>query len=195
MFICSLAMAALLFGAFKANGQEVIVTNPAPAMPSFSSGLQQIYDAATSSTNFGLVTGYARSTTGNRNVGFAELGYNFDSVQALGLVIGYDYCWTSKQSGIPSQANLVKGGIQLKADVKPLKQFGLTNFTVTPFGFALVASGNGNVSEIIGGGAKTTVATFKGINLNLGVLYENRTGAGYWDGRYLGGFFAMTKGF
>ena len=176
----------------KAHAQDVTVTN-AQTMPSLSSGLQQIYDAATSSTNYGVAIGGGRSTTGQKNVAFAELLYNF--TPSVGMLIGYDYLWTGKQAGVPGQANLVKGGLNLQADLHPLKQYGFTNFTVTPFGFALVASGNGGVSEIMGAGVKTQLYTFKGFNLNGGVLYEDRTGAGYWNGRYVGGFLAITRGF
>lgn len=194
----SLGVAALsMLATGSLPAQDVTSTNTTPAMPAFtptlSGGLQQVYDAVAGSTNFGFAAGYARGTTGNRNVAFADVPYNFNS--NVGLLIGYEYLWTAKAAGIPSQANLVKGGLNLQADLKPLKQFGFTNFTVTPFGFALVASGNGTVSEIIGGGAKTTVLTWKGLNVNLGVLYENRTGAGFWNGRYVGGFAAISKGF
>lgn len=184
------ALAAILFSAFHAKGQNAATSNNAvTAMPSFSGGLQQIYDATTGSTNYGLVIGGGRSTTGQRNLAFADLAYNF--TPSVGMIIGYDYLWASRHFGLPAQANLVKGGVNLQADLKPFKN----SFTVTPFAFALVSSGNGTVSEIIGGGAKTTLFEFKGIKFDLGVLYQNRTGAGFWDGRYFGGFAALTKGF
>lgn len=174
--------------------QQVNVTNAvAGQMPSFNSGLQEIYDAATSATNYALVFGGGRSTTGQRSLAFADLGYNFN--QNVGLVIGYDYLWASQHLNQAAQANLVKGGINLQANLQPLKNFGLTNFTVTPYAFALVATGNGNVSEILGGGIKTTIYSFKGFDLAGGLLYEDRTGAGFWDGKYVAGFIGLTKGF
>lgn len=188
-----LAAVAVMCACSAVRAQQVTTTNAVAPMPSFSQGFQAIYDSVAGGTNYGFVTGYARATHGNRSVAFAEIPYNFNSV--VGAIIGYDYCWTSKKSGIPAQANLVKGGLNLQTDLYPLKQIGFSNFKITPFAFALVASGNGVVSEIMGGGAKTTVATWKGLNFNLGVLYESRIGAGYWDGRYLGGFAAITKGF
>lgn len=168
---------------------QTITNAPSP----LSSGLQQIYDAATSSTNFGVAIGGGRSTIGQRSLAFADLAYNFN--QNVGLLIGYDYLTASKHLNQPSQANLVKGGLNLQVDLKPFKNFGLTNFTLTPFGFALMASGNGNVSEILGGGVKTKILSFKGVDLNAGVLYEDRTGAGFWNGRYVAGFLALSKGF
>lgn len=177
----------------SSHAQSLSETNaPSTSAPSLSGGLQQIYDAAASGTNYGFASGFARATHGNRNVGFADLLYNFNP--SVGAVIGYDYCWTSKAAGVPAQANLVKGGVNLQVDLHPFKT-AWPSLTVTPFGFALVASGDGKVSQIIGGGGKVTLFDFKGVNVNLGVLYENRTGAEFWDGRYVGGFLAVSKGF
>lgn len=173
-----------------ARADDVTTTNSGPSL---TQGFQEIYDAATSATNYGLAFGAARGTTGQRNLAFADLAYNFN--QNVGLIIGYDYLWAAKKFGQADSANLVKGGISLQVGLQPLKNFGLTNFTVTPFAFALVATGNGNVSEILGGGVKTRLWTWKGFDLDTGVLYEDRTGAGFWNGRYLGGFLAVTKGF
>ena len=185
-FIIMLAI-GILAGCL-AHAQETIITNPVEPMPSFSSGLQQVYDSFTSSTNFAFAAGGGRSTTGNRNLAFADLAYNFN--QNVDLIIGYDYL----SQPHASQVNLVKGGINLQADLKPFKSLGFPNFTVTPFGFGLVATGDGTVSEILGGGVKTVIYSFKGFNVNVGVLYEKRTGDGIWNGEYLGGFFALSKG-
>jgi len=188
-----LILAILFFQCGRVHAQTVLVTNPAPAMPSFSSGLQQIYDSVTVSTNYAIATGYGRATTGNRNLAFADYIYNVS--QNVGMVAGYDYLWTSKASGIPSQANMVKGGISFSADLHPLKNYGLTNFIVTPFANGLVASGSGGVSEILTVGGKTVLVTFIGWNLNLCGFYEKRTGSGYWDAAYVCGAVAFSKGF
>lgn len=176
-----------------AFGQDISVTNvpPNPA-PSLSSGLQQIYDSI-NSTNIGVVIGGGRATTGQRNLAFADLLYNF--TPSVGAVIGYDYLWAGKSQGHASQANLVKGGINLQADILPFKGFGLTNVVVTPFGSAMVASGNGTVSEIYAAGGKIAVYSKWGLKFNLGAMVEKRTGSGYWDATYPCGFFAVTKGF
>jgi len=191
-FITALVIVAASFYGCTGHAQTVVVTNAA-VMPSFANGIQMVYDSVAGATNYGLATGFARATHGNRNVAFAEVAYNFNTV--FGAIVGGDYLWTSKKSGVPSASNMVKGGLNLQTDLYPFKNFGLPNLKVTPFAFGLVATGNGVVSEILGGGAKTTIATWKGINVNLGVVYETRTGAGYWDGRYVGGFLAITKGF
>lgn len=158
--------------------------------PSLSSGLQTIYDSVAGSTNWGGAFGYLRSTSGNKSGGYAMALYNFSPT--VGAVIGYDYLWSGRQH----TANLVKGGLNLQADLAPLKQFGVTNFVVTPFAYALVASGSGQVSELVGGGAKAQLYKWaNGIAVDALVLYENRTGAGYWDGRYVGGGLAITYKF
>ena len=166
---------------------------PTQPAPSLSAGLQQIWDAASVSTNFAAAFGGGRATSGNKNLAFAEFCYNFNA--NVGLVVGYDYLWTAREAGIPSSANLVKGGLTLHAPIKPLKQFGFDKFTVVPFGFMLVATGNGSASEVMGGGLQTKILSFKGFNLNTGVIYEKRTDAGYWNGNYVAGFLGISKGF
>jgi len=183
------ALALAIFSCNRAGAQTVIVTN-AQTMPGFSAGLQMIYDSVTVSTNYAVIAGAVRSTTGSRNIGFVDYAYNFS--QNVGLVLGYDYCTSH---GHASVANLIKGGISLQASIAPFKQFGITNFCIVPFGSVVIATGNGVVGEIVSGGAKAVIASYKGFNFNLGALYESRTGEGYWDGRYVGGFVAASKGF
>ncbi len=190
--LAAIVIALIFFKATKSHAQEVNVTN-AVAMPSFSSGLQQIYDSFTVSTNYAVAFGGGRATTGNRNLAYADYIYNVS--RNVGLVIGYDYLWTAKAAGVPSQANLVKGGISFQAQLAPLKNYGLTNFFVTPFANGLVASGNGSASEILTAGAKTTLVTFSGWNFNLCGFVEKRTSAGYWDGTYACAAVAFSKGF
>jgi len=189
----ALCVAACFFVCPKAHAQSVNITNPAPAMPSFSSGLQQIYDVITVSTNYAVAIGGGRATTGNRSLAYADYIYNVS--QNVGLVIGGDHLWTSKKSGIPAQSNLVKGGVTLSALIYPLKNFGLTNVCMTPFANLLVASGSGQVSEIITAGDKLNLVTFSGWNLGVIGFYENRIGAGYWTGKYICGGLEVNKGF
>ena len=160
--------------------------------PTFQAGAQQIYDAVTTSTNFGLALGGGRSTTGNRNLAYGDFVYNVS--QAVGLVIGYDYLWTSTK-GVPAQANLVKGGLTIQAPLQPFKNVGWTNVVVTPYAFALVATGNGSMSQILGGGINYKLTEWKGFKFNVGLLYEQRTDAGYWDAKYIAGTLAITHGF
>ena len=187
------AVLAIASIALAARAQDISITNVPPnPQPTLSGGLQQIYDSI-NSTNVGVVVGGGRSTTGQRNLAFADLLYNF--TPSVGMVIGYDYLWAGKSQDHPSQANLVKGGINLQADILPFKGFGWTNVVVTPFGAALVASGNGTVSEIYSAGGKIAVYSHWGLKFNVGAMVEKRTGSGYWDATYPCGFFAVTKGF
>ena len=185
-----IVVAALFVGGLVASAQTTNTNPPA----SFSNGLQMIYDSVAVSTNYAFAFGAGRATTGNRNLGYADYIYNVS--QNVGLVIGYDYLWTAKSKGIPSQANLVKGGITLSAKIYPLKNFGLTNTAVTPFANVLLATGNGSASEIITAGAKLIVATFGGgWNLSAIGFYETRKDAGYWTASYVCGGLALSKGF
>lgn len=194
MKFIKIAVAALFVSGLIASAQTnapVASTNP-PA--SFSSGLQMIYDSVAVSTNYALAFGGGRATTGNRNLAFADYVYNVS--ENAGLVLGYDYLWTAKAAGVPSQANLVKGGITLSAKIYPLKNFGLTNTAVTPFANVLLATGNGSASEIITAGGKLNIATFGGgWNLSAVGFWETRKDAGYWTASYVCGALAVSKGF
>ena len=184
LVILSIAAAGFIASAQTTN------TNP-PA--SFSNGLQMIYDSVAVSTNYAFAFGAGRATTGNRNLGYADYIYNVS--QNVGLVIGYDYLWTAKSKGIPSQANLVKGGITLSAKIYPLKNFGLTNTAVTPFANVLLATGNGSASEIITAGGKIDLANLGGWKFGLVAFYETRKDAGYWTANYACGALEFSKGF
>ncbi len=193
-YILSTIIIACLFAtSLQVKAQTITVTNPAPAMPSFSAGLQQIYDSVAVSTNYALAFGGGRSTTGNKNLGFADYVYNVS--QNVGLVVGYDYLWTAKKYGIASQANLIKGGISFSALIYPLKNFGLTNFAVMPFANGLVATGNGSASEIITAGGKFTFASFSGWNFGGVGFWETRKDAVYWTADYICAALEFDKGF
>jgi len=188
-----LAAVAAVTLATAVRAQTVTVTNPAPAMPSFSSGLQEIYDSVTVSTNYAVAFGGGRATTGSRNLVFADYIYNVS--QNIGIVIGGDHLWTSKKSGVPSQSNLVKGGITLSALIYPLKNFGFTNVAMTPFANGLVATGSGTASTLICAGDKISIVTFSGWNFGLAGMWEDRSNAGYWTAKYVCGMIDLSKGF
>ena len=189
-------VAALALCGLAASAQTA--TNTAPltgtnAMPTFSAGLQELYDSVTVSTNYAVALGAGRATTGDRNLAYADYIYNVS--QNVGLVIGGEHLWTSKKAGIPSQSNVVKGGITLSAQIYPLKNFGLTNVCMTPFANGLVATGGGTASTIVTVGDKINLATFSGWNLGLAGMYEKRSNAGYWTANYVCGMLALSKGF
>ena len=192
-YLFMLVLAIVALWAFAVPAQTVVTTN-AQTMPSFSNGLQEIYDSVAVSTNYAFAFGGGRATTGNRDLGFADYIYNVS--QNVGLVLGYDYLWTAKRAGIPSQANLIKGGITLSALIYPLKNFGLTNVAVRPFANALVATGNGSASEIVTAGGKFNFVTFGG-GWNFGGVgfWETRKDAGYWTADYICAALELDKGF
>lgn len=152
--------------------------------PSFSGGLREIADAGSSSTNWTIVGGAGRSTTGNKNLAFADLAYAFND--NVGAVVGYDYLWRPGAD----QLNAVKGGLTLQATIHPLAFIGstfLTNVVGTPFVSALVATPRHgeDIGLITTAGINFDLYRFKNFSLDSGVQYENRTGQGEWNGNYI----------
>lgn len=162
-----------------------------PALnPSLSGGLQQIWDATATSTNFAVAVGAGRGLKGDKNLAFADYCYNLNN--NVGLILGYD----AIRAGGTTTYSFVKGGLQLKADIYPLKNFGLTTFKVTPFAALLINSGSGNVGQIVVAGASHRFTLTKNWGLNLGGFYENRTGGkSITDGVYLCGMLALSRNF
>jgi hypothetical protein len=164
-----------------------ITTQAQTNAPSISGGIQEIGQAIAASTNWTVVSGYGRSTSGNRNLAFFDVAYNFN--ENVGIVAGYDYLWSKGQQ---SQANIVKGGITLSATIHPFAFVGstfLTNVVATPFAADLLATPSGNnnsgIGNIVTAGVNFDVLSFKNFELVSGLQYENRMGQGYWSGNYL----------
>ena len=200
----NLILAAMLLCGLVASAQTTNTAPPASfasagvtippqlADPSISGGLQQIYDAALGSTNFVVALGGGRSTKGKNNLAFADYIYNFN--QNVGAVLGYDYLW-SNVKGTPTSLNFVKGGLNVKAEIAPLKGIA-PNFKVTPFGAILIDTSGGQVGQIVVAGADYHIGIAKGWNFNVGGFYENRTGGNTaYDGAYICGHIAVSKGF
>jgi hypothetical protein len=165
------------------------VTNMLPAItPQEQSLFQQAYDATVGTTNGIFVFPVARKMTGNVNRGGFDYIYSFNS--NAGLVLGGDVTWGN---GRQTSANILKGGIDLKADVYPFKNFGATNFFVTPFVSVLIAtplngtSNNGGIGQLTVTGASYEHSFTKNLSLEVGGFYENVTGeGGGLDGNWLG---------
>jgi len=188
------------FNAFSAHAQTNSPTPPADITsgvfkvdPTISGGAQQIWDATTKSTNFAVVFGGGRSIKGNHNLAFANYSYALNESGSIAALLGYDAI--GEGSHFSSQGiSFVKGGVNFKTAWKPLNNFGLTNFVLYPFGSLLIDSGNGEVGEILVGGVDWQLALGHGWALNLGAMYENRTGGNTaTDGVYLGGFLAASR--
>lgn len=151
-----------------------------------SSLLQQAYDDTIGTSNGVFVATAARKLVGNANRFSLDYIYSFN--QNAALIIGYD----DIRSGGYSQANILKGGLNLKANIYPFKNFGNTNFVLQPYGFALAASptsgtsNNGGIGQLVGGGVSWEHSFTKNLSLELGGFYENSTGEGIYNGNWLG---------
>lgn len=156
--------------------------------PAEQSLLQELYDSTIGTTNGIVVFGAARKLTGNVNRGFVDYIYSFNA--NAGLVLGVDTTWGT---GRDTTANVVKGGINLKANIYPFKNFGATNFFVTPFVSVLIAtpldgtSNNGGIGQLTVTGIDYEHAFTKNLSGDIGLFYENVTGEGSGlDGNWAG---------
>ena len=162
--------------------------------PSFQTGIEQIASAL-GSAPWTIVGGYGRSTTGNKNVGFSQVAYNFN--QNVGLVFGYDVLWGGTML---HQTELVKGGITLSAPIHPFAFIGstaLTNVVGTPFVADLLAQpqGDANLGNLIVTGINFDLYKFKNFEIVAGAEYVNRSGQGAWDGNYICGHIGISRRF
>jgi hypothetical protein len=194
----TIATIGLLALAVSARAQSTNqIPNLIPA-PSFSAGLQEMASAVASSTNWTIIGGAGRATTGNRDIAFGAVAYNFDPV---GILVGVDTLWAPHQSQ-QQQVNVLKGGITLSARIHPFAFIGstfLTNVVGTPFGMALVATPSGgskdSIATIAGGGINFDIVQFKNFELVIGAEYESRTGSGFWDGAYAMAHLGVSRRF
>jgi hypothetical protein len=158
--------------------------------PSLSHGLQEIWDATTGSTNFAIAAGAGRGIKGDKNMAYLDYIYNMTG--NVVAVLGYD----AINVGRVTTYNFVKGGLQLKADIYPLKNLGFPTFKVTPFTALLINSGGGKVGQIVVAGASHRFTISKTWGLNIGGFYENRSGGdSAADGVYVCGMFAFSHNF
>lgn len=199
----TLLKVSLLAGIFamgcitQASAQTVNVTNEVAAvMPAFTSdktlsdGLQIIWDNVAASTNFAVALGGGRGIKGDKNLAFVDYVYNISD--HVGAVLGYD----AIRAGGSTTYSFVKGGLQLKAEIAPLKNFGFPTFKVTPFTALLIDSNAGHVGQVIVAGASHRWTLSKNWGLNVGGFYENRSGGNTTtDGVYLCGFLAASRNF
>lgn len=129
----------------------------------------------------------------------------------VGIAGGIDHLWLG---GKPGSANIVSGGLSLKAPFYPLRMgagfFGINlgtntwayNFLATPYAIVLIGTpinGTGNdggLATINRAGANLDLYTFKGgWKLGLGGDFGNRTGAGKYSGNWIDGTLNIRKGF
>lgn len=162
---------------------------------------------STNPTNWAVVPFVGAGTHGKLAAGLLGI----ENVnQNVGVVGGIDHLWFGGKSG---DANLVSGGVTLKAVIYPVRQVcsvaGINLATntwayslkATPFALALVGtpmngtSNNGGLAGIYRGGADLDVYSVHGWNIGIGIDYGNRTGAGAYSGNYIDFFAAISKGF
>jgi hypothetical protein len=159
------------------------------------SGLQPIFQAIGSvQTNWDFIGGYGRSLTGNNNVAFADVAFNFNN--NVGVVLGYDHLWSKNTS----QDNFVKGGATISAQLgSPFSFISpdlLPNVVTIPFVADLLATPKGNnaIGNIVTTGVdfefRVTKCDLKNPTppqffLDTGVQYANRSGQGTWSANYV----------
>ena len=154
--------------------------------PAETSLMQQFYDSTIGTSNGVFVVTAARKLTGNANRFSLDYIYSFNA--NAGLVIGID----DIRSGGYSQANILKGGLNLKTDIYPFKNFGATNFFVTPYAFVLIAtptggtSNDGGIGQLAGTGISYEHWFTKNLSVEAGGFYENSTGEGVYNGNWCG---------
>jgi hypothetical protein len=192
-----IGVAALLLATVTAQAQTNTVppieTNSVPNLlgGEYGSLAQQFYDATIGTSNGVFVATAARKLVGNANRFSIDYIYSFNSV--AGLILGVD----DIRSGGYSQANILKGGLNLQTKIYPFKNFGATNFFVTPYAFALIAtptggtSNNGGVGQLAGTGVSFEEKFTKNLSLELGAFYENSTGEGEYNGNWAGVLFGL----
>ena len=187
------------------NTQVVVtVTNPIPA---------DIYD------NIGSVLGNLGLSSHPSNYAAAVfMGHSLDNNQlSAGLLIvenvnnyvgvsaGIDHLWFGGKTG---SANVVAGGVTLKAPAHPLTFLSTdTNswthkFTLTPFAIAMVGtpingtgSSDGGLASITRAGFDFDLVNIKGWELGAGIDYGKRTGAGNYSGNWGDLSLSIRKGF
>lgn len=148
--------------------------------------LQSVWDELTVSTNFALVGFYGRGLEGNKSVAGGDYVYNLshNPTANAALVIGGDFLWAKGTN----DANSIRGGLNLNAKIYPLKNFGVTNFYGTVFGFDTIANPVNNpgapIGNVVGTGVDFKWNIYKAIDWHIGGFYSNRTGQGRWNGNY-----------
>ena len=164
---------------------------PAPAASSssgtnsFVGGLNEMFMAVATGTNWTGLAGYGRGLSGNHNVGYADVAFNFS--KNVGVLVGYDALWGAGQS----QFNAVKGGVSLNftgpLPLLPLLPTAMTNIPVTVYAAQLIATPKGGnaVGALTVAGADIDILPVKNFELVAGAAYENRSGQGSWDGNYI----------
>ena len=141
------------------------------------------------------------STKGGKTAAGDILGENINN--NVGVVAGVDHLWGG---GVIGSANIVSGGLTLKAPFHPLQFLGFTGWTsnllATPYALALAGtpingtgSANGGLSSIARVGVAVDFAEWKGFKFSAAADYGNRTGSGNYNGNWVDFGLSVRKGF
>ena len=166
----------------------------------------------------GVLGNLGLSSNPSNYAGAVFVGHNMDNDQLsagvivienvnnnVGVAVGIDHLWYGGRIG---SANMVAGGITLKAPAHPLKFLSSdTNswaqkFVVSPFAIVLVGTpingtgdANGGLASITRAGINFDLVNVKGWQLGAGIDYGKRTGAGRYSGNWGDMSLSIRKGF
>lgn len=161
-------------------------------------------------SNYFAATGIGKSLTGNKLSAWVIAGENITSSGTASVVVGIDHLWFG---GRADSANMVSGGLSLKAPVYPLRaackflsvDLGTNTwgykFQSTLYATTLVAtplngtSNDGGLAAINRVGANLDIYNLHGFEFGIGFDYGNRVGAGAYSGNWLDAAVTIRKGF
>ena len=153
-------------------------------------------------SNYAAAIFVGRSLTKNQTTAGLVVIENVNN--NVGIAAGIDHLWGG---GSTDSANIVAGGLTLKAATHPLTFLSSdTNswthsLTLTPYAIALVGTpingtgNNGGLCAVNRAGANVDIYNFKGWELGAGMDYGNRVGAGNYSGNFIDAIFTIRKGF
>lgn len=143
-------------------------------------------------SNYAVAVFGGKSFSGNQWAAGAVIIENVNNY--VGVVAGVDHLWGGGKVG---SANIVAGGVTLKAPTRPLSFLSSnTNswthkLVATPYILAMVATpisgtgdANGGLGSITRAGINLDVYNLKGWEIGVGGDYGKRTGAGGYSGNW-----------
>jgi hypothetical protein len=194
-FILLIALAFSLPVFAQTNPPAILGTNSQSGLGLIGSGILrlglQLYDAVP--TNI-TVAPYGTYVMSQKKFGYGlGVAYNL----SLGPVQGGPILLVDHVDSFLA----FSGGLTLQADIHPLAHWGITSFTVTPFGITAVGTplggaggNNGGLQTINSLGADIKFGHLWGGQWLIGGAYGTRTGAGAYSGGYINGFAGWKKG-
>lgn len=151
-------------------------------------------------TNYAAAAFYGHSTSGNQSsIGLLVIE-NVNNY--VGVAAGVDDLFGGGKIG---SANIVSGGLSLKAPTHPLAFLGTNsfeqNFTATPYALAMAAlpingtGQNGALGAVNRAGVNFDIYNLKGWEIGAGIDYGNRLGAGNYSGNWIDVAVSFRKNF